>query len=64
MTFADTLKFYRHELGLTWAEFSRLLDVSQQTVIDWTNAKSVPLAVAQEGTIARLEAQRCQKAAK
>lgn len=58
MTFADQLKFYRHELDLTWAEFSRTLDVPRQTLIDWTTGKTEPLAVAQEGVIARLEAVR------
>lgn len=56
MTFADQLKSCRRELGLTWPEFSALLEVPLRTLIDWTAGKTVPLLVAQEGAIARLAA--------
>jgi transcriptional regulator with XRE-family HTH domain len=55
MTFANQLKFFKHQLGLTRAELAALLDLAPRTLDDWTSGKVQPHAVTQEGTIARLE---------
>jgi len=57
MTFAEQLKSYRLRLDLTQAEAAALLDVSKRTLEYWEGDKE-PLAVTQEGALARLEGSR------
>jgi len=54
MTFAEKLKTHRARLGLTQPEAAALLDVSKRTYEYWEAGK-VPLAVAQEGALKRME---------
>ena len=54
MTFANQLAAERQRLGLTLREFAALLDVSPRTLDHWIAGTRVPLAVAQEGVMARL----------
>jgi DNA-binding XRE family transcriptional regulator len=54
MTFAEQLQKHRQRLDLTQAEAAALLDVSKRTYEYW-EIDRVPLAVTQEGALARLE---------
>lgn len=55
MNFAETLKSERQRLGLTQAEVAVALGVKPRTIWEWENAVP-PLAVTQEGALARLRA--------
>lgn len=56
MTYADQLRAERKRLGLTQAEAATLLDVSRDTVAAWESERNTPIAVTQEGVLARLRA--------
>lgn len=55
MTFAEQLQKHRQRLQLTQSEAAALLDVSRRTYEYW-EIDRVPLAVTQEGVLARLKA--------
>lgn len=55
MTFAEKLKAERLRLGLTQAECAELLEISKRALEEWESGNRVPLVVAQEGALARLE---------
>lgn len=55
MNFAEQLKTHRQRLQLTQSEAAAFLDVSKRTYEYW-EIDRVPLAVTQEGVLARLEA--------
>jgi DNA-binding transcriptional regulator YiaG len=57
MNFATELKSERRRLGLTQAGAATLLEVSKRSVEEWEAGKT-PLAVTQEGVIARLKKQK------
>lgn len=61
MQFADLIKSERARLGLTQADAATLLDVPARTLWEWEHAKTEPLAVAQEGVIARLKRAKVKK---
>jgi transcriptional regulator with XRE-family HTH domain len=54
MTFAEQLKAHRQRLGLTQSEAAALLDVSASWVDKAERNKRDPLAITQEGALARL----------
>lgn len=56
MTFADQLRDERQRLGLTQAEAATLLDVARDTVAAWESQRNTPIALTQEGALARLRA--------
>lgn len=62
MTFATQLKFTRERLGLTQAEASELLEVSKSALEKWEAGTKVPLAIAQEGAMARLAKHKTKSA--
>lgn len=55
MTFANQLKFLREKLGWTQPRAAEYLEVSKSAIQKWESGDKVPLAVTQEGVIARLE---------
>lgn len=61
MSFSDTIKSERTRLRLTQAEAATLLDVPARTLWEWEHGKTEPLAVAQEGVIARLKRAKVKK---
>jgi DNA-binding transcriptional regulator YiaG len=54
MSFAHHLKSTRESLGLSQAEAAALLECGKRTLEHWEAGDRVPLAVTQEGAIARL----------
>ena len=54
MKFADQLKQERERLGITQAQAANLLDVSKSVIAKWEIADRTPLAITQEGVMARL----------
>lgn len=54
MSFAAQLKAERQRLGLTQAEAAAILDVGKRTLEHWEEESRTPLAIAQEGALARL----------
>lgn len=61
MTFADQLRSERTRLGLTQVEAAMLLDVARDTVASWESERNMPIAVTQEGVLARLRtSKKCQ----
>lgn len=54
MNFAEKLKSERKRLGLSQAELAALLDVSKSAVEKWEYGTKIPIAIAQEGALARL----------
>jgi len=61
MTFSALIKAERERLGLTQAGAAELLDVPARTLWEWEHGKTEPLAVAQEGVIARLKKSKPKK---
>lgn len=61
MNFASLIKSERARLGLTQSEAAMLLDVPARTLWEWEHGKTEPLAVAQEGVIARLNRAKMKK---
>lgn len=61
MTFPALIKSERARLGITQAEAAALLDVPARTLWEWEHGKTEPLAVAQEGVIARLKKAKSKK---
>jgi len=57
MTFAASLRSERKRLGLTQAQCAELLEVSKRSIEEWEAGK-LPLAIAQEGALARLKKMR------
>lgn len=60
MKFSDTLKSERARLGLTQSEAAQVLMLPFRTYWDWENSKTEPLAIAQEGALARLKKARAK----
>jgi transcriptional regulator with XRE-family HTH domain len=56
MSFAARLKSERDRLGLSQAEAARWLDCGKRTLEHWESGDREPLAVTQEGVMARLKA--------
>jgi transcriptional regulator with XRE-family HTH domain len=63
MTFAETLKALRADLGLTQAEAAQVLSrgdpdgsPSKRALEEWEAGRTVPMLVLQEGVLARLQA--------
>lgn len=54
MNFADQLKKERERLGLTQTQAAALLGVSKSVLAKWEIENRTPLAITQEGAIARL----------
>lgn len=52
--FSSKLKSERLRLGLTQVEAAKLLGISHRAIWQWENGKD-PLALTQEGALARLE---------
>lgn len=61
MTFPALIKSERERLGLTQAKAAALLEVPARTLWEWEHGKTEPLAVAQEGVIARLKRAKGKK---
>ena len=55
--FATLLREERARLGLNQHEAARIMGVSDRTVEMWETDKNQPLAITQEGALARLYAQ-------
>ena len=56
MSFAEKLKTTRESLGLNQAEAAALLECGKRTLEHWEAGDRVPLAITQEGALARLRA--------
>ena len=54
MSFADQIKQERERLGITQAQAASLLSVSKSVLAKWEIADRTPLAITQEGALARL----------
>ncbi len=54
MSFSRQLASEKDRLGLTLAGLAVALDVGQRTVEHWLNGDRTPLAITQEGALARL----------
>ena len=54
MSFADQLKKERERLGVTQAQAASLLSVSKSVLAKWEIDDRTPLAITQEGALARL----------
>jgi transcriptional regulator with XRE-family HTH domain len=54
MKFAEQLKKERERLGITQAQAASLLSVSKSVLAKWEIADRTPLAITQEGSLARL----------
>lgn len=54
MSFADQLKQERERLGITQAQAASLLSVSKSILAKWEIDDRTPLAITQEGALARL----------
>jgi len=61
MSFATTIKSERTRLGLTQSEAATLLNVPARTLWEWEHGKTEPLAVTQEGVIARFKRAKVKK---
>ena len=53
-TFASLLREERRRLRWTQAETANYLEVNKKTLENWENDRHPPIAVAQEGALARL----------
>ena len=54
MSFADQIKQERERLGITQAQAASLLSVSKSVLTKWEISDRTPLAITQEGALARL----------
>jgi len=54
MSFAATIKQERERLGITQAQAASLLGVSKSVIEKWEADTRTPLAITQEGALARL----------
>ena len=54
MSFAQQIKSVRERLGFTQAKASDVLEVSKSALEKWEAGTKVPLAITQEGAMARL----------
>jgi len=54
MNFAEELQREKARLGLTLASLAALLDVAPRSLHHWIKGDRLPLAIAQEGALARL----------
>ena len=53
-TFDQTLKDERARLKMTQDEIAEFLGVSKRQYCEWESGRVVPMAIAQEGAVARL----------
>ena len=59
MTFAECIRLRRTELNLTQAAAAAVLSVSRRTIQHWEDPRRpAPHVLAQEGALARLDAER------
>ena len=56
MIFSDQLKQERERLGITQAQAASLLSVSKSALAKWETVDRTPIAITQEGALARLRA--------
>jgi DNA-binding transcriptional regulator YiaG len=56
VSFADQIKQERERLGITQAQAASLLSVSKSVLSKWETADRTPIAITQEGVLARLQA--------
>ncbi len=56
MTFSKKLRTTRESLGLSQAEAAAFLECGKRTLEHWEAGDRVPLAITQEGALARLRA--------
>ena len=61
MIFADQLKQERERLGITQAQAASLLDVSKSVLAKWETFDRTPIAITQEGALARLRATKTSR---
>lgn len=61
MSFAATIKQERERLGITQAQAASLLGVSKSVIEKWEADTRTPLAVTQEGALARLRKTKPRK---
>ena len=54
MSFADQLKQERERLGITQPQAAALLCVSKSVLAKWETVDRTPMAITQEGALARL----------
>jgi len=64
MIFADQLRAARERLGITQPEAANILDVSAEWVSKTERNLTTPLAITQEGALARLRATKTPRKAK
>lgn len=62
MKFSEQLAREKDRLRMTLAGLASALDVGQRTVEHWLNGDRMPLAVTQEGALARLRRFRTPRA--
>lgn len=56
MSFCEQLKQERERLGITQAQAASLLSVSKSVLAKWETVDRTPIAITQEGALARLRA--------
>jgi DNA-binding transcriptional regulator YiaG len=56
MKFPDQIKTERERLGITQAQAASILSVSKSVLAKWEIGDRTPLAITQEGALARLRA--------
>lgn len=61
MTFAEQLKAERLRLNLTQLEAAALLGVSKSVIEKWEIENRTPIAITQEGALARLKKAKPKK---